>query len=346
MDLNPITYKNNIVYMLDQRKIPLETTFFQARNHEEVIFAIEDMIIRGAPAIGVAGAFAFLLAAKNGQSLSHASFFEHMEKAGLDINKARPTAVNLSWAVERMARVMNQSKGESVSTIIEALEKEALLIQKEDIEINKSLGKHGATLVPDKAKIMTHCNAGALATAGYGTALGVIRRAHETGKAIHVYVNETRPRLQGARLTAFELQKDSIPCTLIVDSVAAVLMKKGLVDMIVVGADRIAANGDVANKIGTFMLSQLAHIFQIPFYVAAPVSTIDFSSESGEDIVIEERSSKEVTHIEDLKVAPTGIDVYNPAFDCTEAKYITALITEKGIIHKPNYNSLSSLQHE
>jgi methylthioribose-1-phosphate isomerase len=313
--VEPIRWKHDRLELLDQRLLPGETVYVTCRTAEDVARAIRDMVVRGAPAIGCAAAFGVVLA--KGSS------------GGYDIlAKSRPTAVNLFWALERMKKAKD-------------LETEAIAIYEEDLAANHALGDLGAALIPQGARIMTHCNAGALATAGYGTALGVIRSSK--GKNISVIANETRPYLQGARLTAYELVREGIPCTLITDSMAGHLMSKGEVDVIVVGADRIAANGDVANKIGTYALAVLAKRHGVPFYVAAPLSTFDPGIPDGTHIPIEERPAEEVTGYRDTRWAPEGVTVRNPAFDVTPAELVTGIITEKGIASPPYRESIAAL---
>ncbi len=333
------------VVMIDQRLLPNEELYPVFKTHEEVAVAIEEMVIRGAPAIGVAAAMGIALGAKNSAAASLDDFERDFNTISERISKTRPTAVNLFWAVERMRWLFNQAKREA-ATIEEIKARfiaESLTIHKEDIESNKRMGRFGAELIPDSATVLTHCNAGALATAGYGTALGVIRAAVEAGKTIKVFADETRPFLQGARLTAWELAKENIPVTLITDNMAGHFMKAGAVDCVVVGADRIAANGDTANKIGTYMVALAAHANNIPFYVAAPLSTIDLSLQSGDEIPIESRTITEVTHIRGNQISPDGIDVVNPAFDVTPNRYIAAIITDKGIARAPYEESLRAL---
>ena len=302
------------------------------------------MVVRGAPAIGVTAAYGIVLAALEFIDLPSKDFFKKMHQTCEIISKSRPTAVNLMWAVTRMRNLLLESK--IPKEILNDLRKEADKIAEEDIRANKKMGQFGNSLIPSKATILTHCNTGALATVEYGTALGVIRAAFASGKDIFVFVDETRPRLQGSRLTAWEMVQEGIPGTLIADSVAATLIRDGKIDLILVGADRIAANGDTANKIGTFMLSVLAKIFQVPFYVVAPTTTIDFSRQTGDEIEIEERSANEVTHIMNVQIAPEKINIYNPAFDVTPAENITAIITEKGIIEKPFKENIIKLNEE
>ncbi|KKC29542.1 translation initiation factor eIF-2B alpha subunit [Caldanaerobacter subterraneus subsp. pacificus DSM 12653] len=302
------------------------------------------MVVRGAPAIGAAAAYGVVLAAQQFMKEEKENFLKNMENALNVLSKSRPTAVNLTWAIGRMRGVLEKVKDLSVSDIYEALKEEANKIYFEDLETNKKMAKIGNEVIKPNAVILTHCNTGALATVGYGTALGVIREAHYSGKNIFVYADETRPRLQGAKLTAWELVQEGIPAKLIADSVAATLIRDGKIDIILVGADRIALNGDTANKIGTFMLSVVAKVYNVPFYVVAPTSTIDFNIETGAEIVIEERSPEEVTHINGVRIAPEGIDVYNPAFDVTPHENITGIITEKGIIRPPFRENILKLR--
>jgi methylthioribose-1-phosphate isomerase len=293
------------------------------------------MIVRGAPAIGVAAAFGVVLGAQKIRTQAYPSFRKQIDAIGDLLIASRPTAVNLRWAVERLKRLVRKSSGEKIERIENLLEKEAVGIFEEDLKNNCEMGRQGRILIPDGSAILTHCNAGALATAGYGTALGVIRAAFEEGKRIQVFVDETRPFLQGARLTAWELMKDKIPCTLITDNMAGSLMARGKIDLAIVGADRIAANGDVANKIGTYPLAVLCKAHRLPFYVAAPLSTIDLRTKTGKEIPIEERPPEEVTAILGQRIAPRGVRVLNPAFDVTPHRYIQAMITERGIIQRP-----------
>jgi len=342
--INTIEFKDGKLCLLDQRKLPKLFSIFECQNYRDVEFAIKDMVVRGAPAIGVAGAYGLVLAASEFIELPKEEFLEQMKESVNVIGNSRPTAVNLMWAVKRMEAIIEENKEKSNVDIYKALLAEANTIEKEDLETNKAVARHGNEIVPENATILTHCNTGALATVGYGTALGVIREAYYSGKNIRVFVDETRPRLQGAKLTAWELVQEGIPATLIPDSVAPVLIRDGKIDLIIVGADRVASNGDTANKIGTYMLSQIAKDFNVPFYIAAPISTIDFEIASGEEIVIEERDSMEITHINGVRIAPEGIEVYNPAFDVTPNSNITGIITEKGIIRQPYSLNLAKLR--
>ncbi len=330
---NTIEWKENRVVMIDQTKLPREESYVECRTYEDVADAIKRMVIRGAPAIGVAAAMGIALGAINLRTAGRDEFIAEVKRIAGVILKTRPTAVNLAWAVKRMLGILDASGGD-VERLKSRLVEEARYMLEEDIETCKRIGLAGAGLIKDNSVVQTHCNAGALATGGYGTALGVIRAAVEGGKKIKVIATETRPFLQGARLTAWELDRDGIPVSLITDSMAGHVMSKGMVDAVVVGADRIARNGDVANKIGTYTISVLAKSHNIPFYVAAPMSTIDFDCPGGESIPIEERSPDEVTHISGIRIAPE-VNVYNPAFDITPNENISAIITEKGIAVKP-----------
>ncbi len=333
------------VVMIDQRLLPTEEVYPVFRNYEEVAWAIKEMVVRGAPAIGVAAAMGIALGARDTQTDDPSHFDQAFNQICQVLGATRPTAVNLFWAIERMRNLYAQLKSQdgSLNEIRAQLIAEAQRMHDEDIAANRSMGRFGAELLPDGATVLTHCNAGALATAGYGTALGVIRAAVEAGKKIAVYADETRPFLQGARLTAWELHKDDIPVTLITDNMAGHFMKGRKIDCVIVGADRIAANGDVANKIGTYSVAVLAKENNIPFYVAAPISTLDLSLESGELIPIEERTELEVTHVKGAQLAPTGIKVANPAFDVTPNRYVAAIITERGIARPPYQESLQRL---
>ena len=318
--------------MLDQRLLPHREVYRVCRNYDQVADAIRKMVIRGAPAIGVAAAMGVALGALKARAKT---FDRDFERILLILGKTRPTAVNLFWALGRMRQVYSENRSGGVDLVKRALKDEAQKIYREDIAANKQIGRNGASLLRNAKQIMTHCNAGALATAGYGTALGVIRALKESGKEFEVFVNETRPFLQGARLTAWELKKEKIPATLITDSMAGYLMQQGRVDAVVVGCDRVAANGDVANKIGTYTIAVLARRHGIPFFVAGPTSSIDVNCASGKDIPIEQRDAKEVSHIFGKALAPKGMRVLNPAFDVTSQDLITAIITEKGVIHPP-----------
>ncbi len=337
-----IEWKDGSVVMIDQRKLPTEETYIKCNSSAQVAKAIKEMVIRGAPAIGVAAAMGIALGAKKIRTKNKDIFFRKLKALSDEIASTRPTAVNLFWAVKRMNDLAYSLRNEEIENIISRLIQEAELICKEDIEICKNIGKMGAKLLKKGNNVITHCNAGALATAGYGTALGVLRAASEQGKNIHVYSTETRPFLQGSRLTAWELSKDKIPVTIITDSMAGHVMSSKNIDAVVVGADRIAANGDVANKIGTFSLSILAKHHKIPFYVAAPLSTIDVNCASGDKIPIEQRDPAEISTIKGKRIA-ADTDIYNPAFDITPNKNIDAIITEKGVITRPYIKAISKL---
>jgi methylthioribose-1-phosphate isomerase len=326
--------------MIDQTRLPREQIFVTCTDYRQVAIAIKNMVIRGAPAIGVAAAMGVALGVKKADPANLAGEFDQICTT---LAATRPTAVNLFWAIDRMKRVFASVKHQNIDAIRDTLEREAKQIYLEDIAINRAIGRNGAGLVPDGKTVLTHCNAGALATAGYGTALGVIRAAVESGKNIDVFADETRPFLQGARLTVWELQQDNIPATLITDNMAGHFLKSGQIGCVVVGADRIAANGDVANKIGTYSVAVLAKENGIPFYVAAPVSTLDLTLESGDQIPIEERGASEVTQVAGVPFAPDGISVRNPAFDVTPSRYVTAIITERGVAHMPYSESLRAL---
>jgi methylthioribose-1-phosphate isomerase len=331
--------------MIDQRKLPAQETYVRCRTASEVARAIKTMVIRGAPAIGVAAAMGIALGMRGSKATGTQKFVAEFFKVCELMAATRPTAVNLFWAIERMKRVVAASAkaGESVDQIKDRLDGEARTIHDEDVASCRAMGAFGAEVVPVDARILTHCNAGALATAGYGTALGVIRGAVESGKQVTVFADETRPFLQGARLTAWELIRDGIQTTVITDSMAGALMRQGRVNFVVVGADRIAANGDTANKIGTYSVAVLAREHGIPFYVAAPLSTIDLSTPDGGKIPIEERSAKEVTHVGGARLAPEGVSVWNPAFDVTPHHLISGIITERGIARAPYGESLRRL---
>jgi methylthioribose-1-phosphate isomerase len=324
------------VVMIDQTRLPRVTEYVTCRSYRDVADAIRTMIIRGAPAIGVAAAMGVALGALHEDDLETA-----MPVICDTLAKTRPTAVNLFWAIERMKRLYESLRTESIDVIRQRMVAEAEQIRRDDIAINQAIGRNGADLVPDGKTVLTHCNAGALATAGFGTALGVIRAAVNAGKKIDVFADETRPFMQGARLTAWELQQDGIQTTLITDNMAGHFMSRGKVDLVVVGADRIAANGDVANKIGTYSLAVLARENGVPFYVAAPTSTVDLSLASGVDIPIEERSAAEVVNISGAAIAPEGVTAAHPAFDVTPARLITAIVTEQGVLRPPYPEALA-----
>ena len=328
--IKTISWENNTVVLIDQNALPQIEQHVVCKNYRQVISAIKDLTVRGAPAIGVAAAMGVALGALCISTIDAEKFRKQIIIICDQIAGARPTARNLFWALERMKKCLDGAIRSGKQNLAAQLVKEAKRICSEDVTINRQMGKHGSALLADGDNVLTHCNAGALATAGYGTALGVIRAAHEQGKKLHVYVDETRPVLQGARLTAWEMQKEKIPATLITDNMAGFLMQQGKIDKIIVGADRIAANGDTANKIGTYSLAVLAKAHGIPFYVAAPLSTFDFTLKKGAGIPIEERSADEVRCIQGHRVAPEGVNVINLAFDVTPAKYVSAFFTEKG----------------
>ena len=332
MSFRTIEWRDDKVVMIDQTRLPGEEVYNEYSDFKGVAEAIRGMVIRGAPAIGVAAAMGVALGSREIIADTHESFFQQLSNVCDVLARTRPTAVNLFWAIDRMKRVAESHRDKDLNSIRAMLKAEAVSIEQEDLQICRAIGRNGAALIREGATILAHCNAGGLATAGYGTALGVIRAAHEAGKNIQVFADETRPWLQGARLTAWELMKDSIPVTLISDNMAGFFMKKGEITCCVVGADRIAANGDTANKIGTYSVAVLARENGIPFYVAAPISTLDLTLANGDAIPIEERNALEVTHLQGIPVAPEGVRVRNPAFDVTPAKYITGIITEKGVV--------------
>jgi methylthioribose-1-phosphate isomerase len=341
--IKTLEWTDSGVRFIDQTKLPMEEVYVTCRTYQEVAAAIRDMVVRGAPAIGVAAAMGIALGIQQSSAKSAAGLGLELAKISKMISETRPTAVNLFWAIRRMTEKFAPMLDRSVDEIKAALVREAQQMYVEDIAANQAMGQHGATLMPASGGVLTHCNAGGLATCGYGTALGVIRAAVAAGKKIHVYADETRPFLQGSRLTAWELMKDGIPTTVIADSMAGAMMQQGRIAAVVVGADRIAANGDVANKIGTYTVAVLARVHGIPFYVAAPWSTVDMNTSGGEQIPIEQRSAKEVTHHAGTQVTPDGVLVENPAFDVTPNRYVTAIITERGIARAPYAVSLRDL---
>ncbi len=344
MSFFTIDWRDGKVVMIDQRYLPEQETYNTCESYEEVAEAIEVMVIRGAPAIGIAAAMGMALAAAEGaRTGSTQKLKETMQKANERLYGTRPTAVNLAWALERMRSLVENMEGSSPEEIAAACEKEARKVLAEDIDINRRMGFHGADYLEDGDIVLTHCNAGALATGGFGTALGVIRAAVEQGKTIRVYADETRPFLQGARLTTWELMKDNIPVTLITDNMAGHLMKLGKISRVVTGADRVAANGDAANKIGTYSVAVLAQRHNVPFYIAAPLSTIDLKTRSGDDIPIEERTPREVTHVLGKQVVPDNCPVAHPAFDVTPAGLIHALFTEAGVAEPPATDTIAEL---
>src|SRR5712664_4025691 len=347
--LPTIAREADAVVMIDQRKLPAEEVYVRCKTAAEVARAIKTMVIRGAPAIGVAAAMGIALGMRNSTASGTKKFAGDFYRICELMAATRPTAVNLFWAIERMKRTFAAAAhaGESVDQIKDRLDAEAQAIHDEDVASCRAMGAFGAEIVPADARILTHCNAGALATAGYGTALGVIRGAVEQGKQVTVVADETRPFLQGARLTAWELMRDGIQTTVITDNMAGALMHQGRIDLVVVGADRIAANGDTANKIGTYAVAVLAREHDLPFYVAAPLSTIDLDTPDGDHIPIEERNAREVTHVGSSQLAPAGAHVWNPAFDVTPHQFIAGIITERGIFRAPYSESLkSAFEHE
>jgi len=338
-----LKYEDSILILLDQTLLPAVKRTIVCRTYEETADAIKTMKVRGAPAIGVAAAYGLVLASRQYEGDNRKELVSLLKKAREILAATRPTAVNLFWALQRMEEVWENNPAFTAAQLREMLEKEAAAIDEEDLTRNKKIGLIGNALIPAKASVLTHCNAGALATAGYGTALGVIRAAHENGKKIQVYADETRPLLQGARLTAWELLEEHIPVTLVTDSMAGYLMQQGKIDLVMVGADRITARGDVANKIGTYSLAVLASYHQVPFYVAAPLSTIDLAIQSGQEIPIEKRDHDEIRKWGHIQLAPQDVNVYNPAFDITPAQLVTAIITDGGIARLPYESSIIGL---
>lgn len=341
--IETLRWRDGRLELIDQRILPAQFTYIQCDSAHATADAIRDMVVRGAPAIGCTAAYGVAVEA---QRLAHLPAEEFLTKLDLGLSlltESRPTAVNLFWAIERMRALLKQLRAETPSVVAQRLLQEAHYIKQEDIRANQDMGAHGAALLAQTARVLTHCNAGALATAGHGTALGVIRSAVAAGKKISVIADETRPFLQGARLTAWEMVQEHIPVTLIADNMAGFMMSQGEVDAVIVGADRIAANGDVANKIGTYMVAVLAQRHGIPFYVAAPLSTIDLTLSEGGQIPIEERSAAEVAGFREMRWAALGVAVRNPAFDVTPAELVSALITEKGVVHAPNTERIAAL---
>jgi len=337
-----IEWKDGIVRMLDQSKLPLETIHIECRDYQTVARGIKELWVRGAPAIGISAAMGLALGARQISADTFDAFWTKFEEICAVMAATRPTAVNLFWAIERIKRVVQDNRDKDLDALRDVIVQESQRMLDEDIETNKLIGGYGSIFVSDGDNIITHCNAGSIATAGYGTALGVMRTASSEGKKVHVFVDETRPVLQGARLTAWELMQEKIPCTLITDNMAGYFMFRDMVDLAIVGADRIARNGDVANKIGTYSLAVLCKEHGIPFYVAAPFATMDLNLESGSLIPIEERDPREVTHIfGKVQIAPDGVTVLNPAFDVTPARYITAIITEKGAFQPKDIRKLA-----
>ena len=343
MSFKTIEWKGDTVLLIDQTKLPKEEVYIECKDYLRVARAIKDLEVRGAPAIGVTAAMGVALGAKCIETDNREEFMVELRNICDTLAKTRPTAVNLVWAVKRMITIAEEYNDLDLNGLKELLEEEAIKMYEDDICINRRMGINGRDLIKDNDTILTHCNAGALATAGFGTALGVIRAAWDQGKKIRVFADETRPFLQGARLTTWELMKDKIPVTLITDNMAGYCMKKGMIDLVIVGADRIAGNGDVANKIGTYMTAVLAKEHNIPFYVAAPISTLDLSIMSGEEIPIEERDGREITHLEGISIAPKDVDVFNPAFDVTPNELVAAIITERGVAKQPYTENLKKL---
>jgi len=338
-----IKWENGHIAIIDQRKLPRKKEWLACKTYQDVIVAIREMAIRGAPAIGVAASMGLALGSQTIEMENYEAFMKEFLEMAQQMKLARPTAANLRWAVDRMIKVVTKMNHNKMEEIKAALRKESHIILESDIQINQKIGQNGLKLIPDKTTILTHCNAGALATGGYGTALGLIRAAHDAGKDINVIVDETRPLLQGARLTAFELIEENIPVTIIVDSAAGYFMRKGAIDLVITGADRIASNGDTANKIGSYQLAVLAKENKIPFYVAAPLSTFDPALKNGDSIPIEQRDPEEVTILKGHSLGPKGVNALNPAFDITPAKYISAIITERQIHRPPYKGSISDL---
>jgi len=336
--MRTIEWRDGVVVTIDQTVLPLKEEWIELRSYEEVASAIKEMKMRGAPLIGVAAAYGMALAAYHSKAETKEDFLRELERCAEILRKTRPTAVNLFWAIDRIMNKARNTQG-NLEDLREAVISEAQIMADEDVETNRRIGKHGAKLLSDGDTVLTHCNAGSLATVDYGTALAVIRAAWEEGKRIRVIADETRPKLQGARLTAYELMRDGIPVTLITDGMAGYVMAKGLVDKVIVGADRIVRDG-VANKIGTYTVAVLAKEHGIPFYVAAPTSTFDLSKNS-EDVIIEERSPEEVTHVGSVRIAPEGVEVMNPAFDITPLKYVDAIICEKGVLSREEFLRLT-----
>jgi len=338
-----IQWSDYHILLHDQRKLPSKIEYLVCKKYKDIVKAIENMAIRGAPAIGIAAAMGLAMGSCSVRVSTFDAFRRHFTRMADEMAQARPTAVNLRWAVERMTSLVDSCSSKTPDEIRRILRRESERILAEDIDVNKRIGKNGRVLVPDGSAILTHCNAGALATGGYGTALGVIRAAHEEGKKINVLADETRPWLQGLRLTSFELMEDGIPVQVIADSAAGLFMRRNMIDLVITGADRIAANGDVANKIGTYQIAVLAKENNIPFYVAAPLSTIDLSIEDGDKIAIEERDPSEITHMRGHLIGPRGVKALNPAFDITPAGYVTGIITEKDIVRHPYATALKKL---
>ena len=341
--IKTLEWTDSGVRFIDQTKLPTEETYVTCKTYEEVADAIRTMIVRGAPAIGVAAAMGIALGLRDSRASDQIELKRDLDRICDVLGSTRPTAVNLFWAIRRMKEKFDAVRAQPIANIQQTLIAEAQDMLVEDIAANMAMGKHGAVLLPASGSVLTHCNAGALCACGYGTALGVIRAAIDSGKKLHVFADETRPFLQGSRLTAWELMKDGIPTTVIADNTAGAMMRQGKIDAVIVGADRIAANGDVANKIGTYTVAVLAREHGIPFYVAAPLSTVDLNTPDGSQIPIEQRSSREVTHMAGRQIVPDGVQVENPAFDVTPHQYVSAIITECGIAREPYTESLRAL---
>lgn len=338
-----LEWQNNLVKMIDQTKIPHSFEIVDITNYKDMYIAIKDMIVRGAPAIGISGAHGVSLGALELQSQNiqdYEEFFNKIKEIGEYLKSSRPTAVNLAWAVDKQIELVENSKDQKISKIVQKLIENSIKMENDDIEINQKIGDFGAEIIPPHATILTHCNAGALATVGYGTALGVVRSAFKKDSSVRVFADETRPRQQGARLTTFELVQDGIDTTLITDGMSGYFMSKGMIDVVIVGADRIAVNGDTANKIGTYNLAIVAKEHNVPFYIAAPLSTIDITIKTGLEIPIEERDHSEVTTINGERICAEGVNIINPGFDVTPNKYIAGIITEKGILRAPFEKSI------
>ncbi|HKM38732.1 MAG TPA: S-methyl-5-thioribose-1-phosphate isomerase [bacterium] len=333
--MQAMRWEDNALILLDQTRLPVRKSYRRCSDHKMVAAAIRELAVRGAPAIGVAAAYGMALGSLEYKGTDPTQLRDHLSAVKKTLAATRPTAVNLFWALKRIQAKLDQLEGKSVVEIQTALIQEAQLMEEEDIETNRALGEQGNSIIPFGARVLTHCNTGALATCGYGTALGVVRAAHEAGKEVQVFVSETRPLLQGARLTAFELMEAGIPATLITDSMAGWVLHQGLVDLVIFGADRIAANGDTANKIGSYSLAVLARENGVPVFVAAPLSSFDLNLKNGADIPVEERGAKELTQIGPVQIAPPGIKVFNPAFDITPSRYLDGIITEVGILRPP-----------
>ncbi|MGB8954882.1 MAG: S-methyl-5-thioribose-1-phosphate isomerase [Tumebacillaceae bacterium] len=342
--MQPLNWNGKVLLVLDQTLLPTEEIWETCDTYELVAEAIEKMKVRGAPAIGATAAYGIAIGAQSGAELGKPEFMTYMDGVCERLAKTRPTAVNLFWAIKRMRDLIQANADLEVPALVDLIHREANLIAEEDVQLNKAIGQNGLRFIPQNARILTHCNTGSLATVDYGTALGMIRAAQEAGRDVSVYADETRPYLQGARLTAFELHRDNIPVTVVTDSMAGYLMQQGMVDLVVVGADRITANGDAANKIGTYSLAVLAKHHGVPFYVAAPMSTLDYEMESGAEIEIEQRSSDEVVFIGGKRMVPEGVPALHPAFDVTPHELITAIITDKGAVENPNTETMAKLK--